>query len=399
MKLVLVAVFMVGGSAVGAGPFRVQEPDQERDLEQVKKQLADLEKKIGEKALDRQLPDWLDRFSFEGIAFLRYSYEFAEAQKDFNEFDIDRLYLTVASKLWDKGRVRYTLEGGDLRENGTDEFEVVTKDFHLEVQDILLGGDFFRAGQTGLPWNSHEEGVWGYRFQGTIFADRSGYLTSTDLGISYGGKIPDGYGSWQANLVNGEGWKKNETGKRKDAHLRMTFYPFAGTDGFLKNFFLTGLGVLGTYEDDATVSAGEPDDRDRLIAMAGYKEEGKLALAAEWLTADDPADKLKSKHPSLAARPNEKSEARGHSVFGTLNLSTVFGEEECTKKWELIGRWDRLDPDDQIDHNELDRYIFGISHRWNKHVRTLLDWERVHYETGALKDDERRLMLQTEIRF
>lgn len=110
---------------------------------------------------------------------------------------------------------------------------------------------------------------------------------------------------------------------------------------------------------------------------------------------------MKARHPSLAARPNQESQGRGFSLFGTFNLSTlgVLAEADFAKKWEVIGRWDHLDPDTDIRDNNLNRYIFGVAGKWNKHVRTLLGWEQVDFETRARKNDERRLMLQTDIRF
>lgn len=242
MKKMLAFVLVV---ALGlSGVAYAQDQDLKQELEQLKNRMMELEKKLAEqegqkekvnelekkvaeqaKASPAKLPDWADRFSLDGIGFMRYTREFGDSPKEFNEFDLDRAYLVLWAKLWDKGKIRYTLEGGDLRENGTDEFQVVTKHFFLEIQDTLFEGDYLRMGQTDLPWVPYSEGIWNYRFQGTVFADRSGYLTSTDLGIGYGGKFPKGYGSWQINAANGEGWKKNETGKHKDAHFRLTLNP------------------------------------------------------------------------------------------------------------------------------------------------------------------------------
>lgn len=383
-----------------AGTVAAQDQD---ELNKLKARIEALEKKGAEqgKGGETKLPAWLDRITVEGVAFFRYSRELDETAKDYNEFDIDRAYLSIWSQLWDKGKIRYTMEGGDLRENGTDNFDITTKHLYLEVSDLLFKSDYLKIGQGDVPWVPYEEAIWNYRLQGTIFADRSGYLTSTDLGVSYGGKFPNEYGSFQASLVNGEGWKKNETGKHKDAQLRVTLNPFAESGNELKNLFIAGYGGVGAYEHDADITGGEPDERDRLIGQIGYKESEKLTLVGEILRAKDPADKMKSRHPSLAARANQRADAEGYSIFGVLNLNLLglCNDREFAKRWEVIGRWDRLDPDDSIDDNSLDRFIGGISYKWNKYIRTLLDVEHVDFEAGAGKEDESRVMLQAEVKF
>lgn len=354
----------------------------------------------------QKLPEWTQRLTVDGRAFIRASYELDGANEGFNEVDIDRIYLGFTWALSQKLKARLVLEGGDLRDsdyklsgtslvrNDGNYFDLTTKTFHLEVKDPLHQGSFLRFGQTELPWVSFEDGLWGHRVQGTTFADRSGYLTSTDLGVAVGGTIPKGYGSWQANLANGEGWKKNEMGNHKDVHARVTVNPLAASKGRGKNFFFSAFASAGTYDD----VAGDADDRERMIAQVGYKEPGKWTLVAEHLWATDPADKLKGRHPSLAARPGELSNAAGWSAFSTINLST-FGSGEGLDDWELIVRMDHLDPDDEIDRNSLSRYILGISRRWNKHVATLLALERVDHGSGAMVEDESRATFHVELKY
>jgi hypothetical protein len=163
----------------------------ERELEALERRY---ERELGALREDRQLACVaasvaaspkrpIDRLSIDGKAFLRYSYEVGDSRDDLNEFDIDRIYLGVYWKLTEKWGVRYTLEGGDLRENGGDYFDVTTKHFFLEVKDVLYPSTYLRVGQADLPWVPYEEAIWGSRVQGTVFPDREGYLTSTDLGV------------------------------------------------------------------------------------------------------------------------------------------------------------------------------------------------------------------------
>lgn len=339
------------------------------------------------------VPEWVKRLSIEGKSYLRYSYDTQGPKDDFNEFNIDRIYVGLNWKVGEKARLRYTLEGGDLREAGKENFEVTTKHFYLEVKDVLYRSSYLRLGQADLPWVPYEEALWGYRFQGTVFPDRSGYLTSTDLGMVLGGEIPKGRGSWQFALVNGEGWKKKEIGKHKDVHLRLTVNPPASA-GFWKNFFVAGFFSTGTYDG---VSSG-PTSRHRRIAQMGYKAAGRITFVGEYLWASDPSSEMKSRHPSLASRAGQESEGRGYSLFGVLNFSAL-SPESAAARWEFILRLDHLDPDHKIARNGLERWIGGISYRWNDRVQSLLGYERVLYGVDALRSNERRIMFQAEIRY
>ncbi|MEP0766728.1 MAG: hypothetical protein HRF45_09340 [Fimbriimonadia bacterium] len=354
---------------------------------------------------DRSVPDWVNRISISGRAFLRYSYELDSSKDDFNEFSVDRVYLTFRSKVSEKSTVQYTLEGGEIRdadyrlsdgnlEKVSTSMDVQTKYFFFEVTDALYRTGFVRVGQAPQPWVPFQEDLWGYRVQGTVFSDRSGYLSSTDLGLSFGGTIPDGYGSWHGAFVNGEGWKSPERGKHKDFHFRATVYPFAKSPEAVKNLFVSGFFSTGAYDD---VSAG-PRDRERAIGQIGYRKAGSVYLGAEYLWASDPADKMKARYPSLAARSGQISDARGYSVYGVLNVG-VLGRGADAAKWDILARFDNLDPDNEIADNDVERWIVGVSHRFSSNVLALLDYETVEYASGAGKPDERRISLRADIKF
>ena len=342
-----------------------------------------------------------DKLDIRGLAYLRYSYELEDSSlpglnsstDDRNEFDVDRIYLTFDWQLWDKAKVSYTLEGGEFRDE-SGQFDLTTKAFFLEIRDLLYPSTYLWIGQADLPWVPYEEGLWGYRYQGTVFPDRMGYMTSTDLGVGFGGDIPKDYGSWQASIVNGEGWNKNEIGKHKNVHGRLTLNPLAGREGPMRNFFLTGFGAVGKYDD---VLVG-PDDRERFIGQIGYKSPQRWTLVSEYFEARDAAEKMAVKFPSLEQRIGRASRAQGFSTFGTLNLG-VFKDTDFARKWELMGRWDHLNPDDKISNNDLDLWIAGVSYRWNRNIQVLLNHEAIDYEKRALLEDESRIMLQALLEF
>lgn len=358
------------------------------------------------------IPDWVNKFNFDSRGFFRYSYEFTKSRGNFNEFNIDRAYVGFNFQVSDKVKVRYLLEGGDLRADAitttvaNNYYTVATKAFYIELQDLLYKSNYLRIGLADLPWVPYEEGLWGYRAQGTIFADRSGYLTSTDLGLAFGGKIPDGYGSWQVNVVNGEGWKRREQNKQKDFHARLTVNPLASMKGPLENLFATGFASVGQYSDFIAVQSVGSQPKDRRIFMLGYKDSNRITLAAEYLWAKDLSNRMSATHPSLGRRANLDSVAKGYSAFGVLGLHTLL-DAGGAEHWALLARYDMLDPDTAIDDNGLKRMIGGISYTWDKNFMTLLAYENVKYDSSsagattatiAEREKESRIQLVTDFK-
>jgi hypothetical protein len=330
----------------------------------------------------------------DGSAFLLYAYRLGDVERGFNEFDVDRIYVGFNWRLGERSRVRYTLEGGDIRENGEEQFDVVTKHFFVEVRDLLHARSFLHFGLANLPWVPYEERLWGYRAERQVFADREGYLTSTDLGVFLGGELPGNAGNWHAGIANGEGWRRREEGKHKDAHARFTWNPFHGARGRWKNLMLAGFGSVGAYDD----AGPGPDDRDRAIALLGYKEDGRVTLAAEALWAEDRSDEFAARHPSLASRPGEVSRASGWSAFGTVNLG-AFQNTGAAGRWEIFARWDGLDPDDRIPDNSHYFWVTGASFRFNRHARGIASYSRAEYEPGALVPDDARAALILDLAY
>ena len=65
-----------------------------------------------------------------------------------------------------------------------------------------------RLGIQQTPWVDFEEGIYRYRFQGTVFSEREGLLSSADAGASFHYTLPSNYGDLHAGLYNGEGYNK-----------------------------------------------------------------------------------------------------------------------------------------------------------------------------------------------
>ena len=82
-----------------------------------------------------------------------------------------------------------------------------------------------RLGIQQTPWVDFEEGIYRYRFQGTIFAEREGFLSSSDAGASFHYNFRRNYGDVHVGVYNGENYNQAEANDQKAFQIRGTLRP------------------------------------------------------------------------------------------------------------------------------------------------------------------------------
>jgi hypothetical protein len=337
---------------------------------------------------------WTDRVKLSAKAYLRYSYELGEAARNANQFNIDRLYFQAEFLATDKVRFQITLDAGDTRNaTGNQVFFAETKSAFIEVKDVLAPGLYLRAGILPLAWIPYEEELWGYRVQGSLPMDRWGYLTSSDIGLAVGGPLPSKYGSFQVNVVNGEGYKSLELNKRKELQARLSLNPLASLGGLPAGLFVTGYGSFGEY-DDAGLAARV---KSRVMGQVGLQST-PVTLAAAYVVARDANSKVSGRYTVSA---DSIVRGQGLYAFGVLNVGALAPAADGV---DLFARYDHLDPDKDLDRDNVDLLIAGVGYRWNKNVKSLIDYETVGFGTDvggvdANRPAEERVKLQTEFKF
>jgi hypothetical protein len=327
-------------------------------------------------------------------AYLRYSYELGEEARNANQFNIDRLYFQSEFFATDRVRFQITLDAGATRNAaGNQVFLAETKSAFIEVKDVLGPGLYLRAGILPLAWIPYEEDLWGYRVQGPLAMDRWGYLTSSDFGLAVGGPLPSKYGSFQVNVVNGEGFRFAELGKRKELQARLSVNPLASMGGLPAGLFVTGYGSYGEYDDP-----GLPvRTKSRVLGQVGLQSTA-LTVAGAYVIARDANARVKGR---FTVGPEDLVKGQGLYGFAVLNVGALSPAAEGV---DLLARYDHLDPDTVLDNDDVDLLIAGAGYRWNKNIRSLLNYETVSYGTDVGGVDtsrpaEKRVKLQTEFRF
>jgi hypothetical protein len=269
-----------------------------------------------------------------------------------NAFSVTRAYLTYWAELASNVKLRYTLDVAADPGVTAGSLDYFSKYAWLEVTKVIPAGARLRFGLIENPWIGFEEGIWGYRVQGSVFPDRIGVISSADFGLSLDGKLPGDILEYFATVTNGDGYKTTESDRAKRAELRLTGRP-------IKNVLVSGFVSKDYWSDDPS------KPRDRTIGQVAYKD-GNYTLAGDYLVANG----------STAAG----KVGSGYSIFGTAKLDTIFN---ALSGYTVIGRLDQWDPDTATASDATTRYIAGVSYELIKGTLILLDVDRLRTESGA----------------
>ena len=324
-------------------------------------------------------------------AYIGYSYDYLRGSENSdkskkNSFSLNRGYLNVNADLTPEIKFRFTpdisrvsgitstskttttvtppIPGETITttttttssNNTAGDYELRVKYLYAEFHDFLKVYPSLdvKLGQFQGAWLDHEEGLWTYRVQGTMLAEREGFMNSADLGVNFQGKIPAGYGEWQANVNNGEGYHADEVNKYKSLQARLTINPLPKNE-WTKGLEFTGFTFFGR-KDRIT-------SKDIYIAFLGYKLGDDLFVGGEYDWTHGPDSFVKS------TTKDNNVDGAGYSLLAWYRMP-------FWKPIRIMGRYDSFDHDVHTAHNTDTRYIYGISYDYTKYVTFLLDNER-----------------------
>jgi len=234
-------------------------------------------------------------------------------------------------------------------------------------------GSWVRLGLQFTPYIDWEEGIYRYRFQGTILVDREGFLVPSDFGASTRYNFPGNFGDLHVGYYNGDTYTKAEPNDQKAIQARLSLRP-APMVGVWK-----GLRLTVFYDSDHYI---KDDDRTRFVYAATF-EHRFVNAGFEHLDASD-----------QSTSATAKVKATGYSAWATPKLP---------KGWELLLRYDSLKPDKTQDATK-DRQIAGVAY-WFKTAQPslsaalLADFEKVTYDSSLGKPDEKRYALHALFNF
>ena len=222
----------------------------------------------------------------------------------------------------------------------------------FNLDDWMTHGSWVRFGIQQTPLVDYVEGIYRYRFQGTTFTEREGFLTSSDAGVSFHYNFPKNFGDIHAGYYNGDGYSKPEANNQQAFQIRGTVRPFStGTP------FLRGLRITGFYDGDNYV---KNDEKTRAVFETTF-EHKYVNAGYDYLHT---ADQATSAVPLLTGN--------GYSFWFTPK--TTIGIEG-------LFRYDHFTPNHDFDDRSRDRKIIGVAY-WFKHQGNVSTAVMLDYDEG-----------------
>ena len=318
--------------------------------------------------------------------FADYTYTFSPEAKEAdgrafhpNAFNVVRSYINVTGNLSRVIAFRFTPDiaqetGTGSSLSGSLTFRVKYAYLQANLDRWATPGTWARFGMQPTAFVNFSEDLYRYRFQGPIFVDREGFLSSSDAGAAVHYNLPSNYGDIHVGLYNGESYRRLEANDQKALQVRGTVRPFAKGIPALSGFRLTGFYHGDHYTQDA--------ERTRAIGSVTF-EHKYLNAAFDYLNASD-----------QTSRAAAVVDASGYSVWAT---------PKSTNGWEGLFRFDRLIPNEARDESK-ERTLVGVAY-WVRlpgsgSTAFLVDYERVVYD-GAVpaRPSERRIALHVLVSF
>ena len=294
-------------------------------------------------------------------------------------FNVGRAYINVTGQVHHLLQFRVTPDiaretGTGSSLNGSLTYRLKYGYAQFNMDDWLWRGTYVRFGMIQTPYVDFEETVYRYRFQGTVFVDREGYNSSSDVGLSFRTAFPNNYGEVIAGYYNGDSYTRVDPNDQKSFRIRATVRPFPGPG------LLRGLRLTAYTDQDHTVRNA---DRDRFIASVLYEHKYVNAYYSYLKTTDQATTKV------------VPIDGDGYSFW--ITPKTTFGVEG-------LFRYDKLNPNDANDSRK-DRVIGGIAY-WPKLAVTsvnaaiLFDVEQVDYEDFTpARPTEKRIAVHMLVTF
>jgi hypothetical protein len=207
-------------------------------------------------------PDDTPAIKIGAVIFSDYTYQTKPTSTDAagntinpSSFNVTRAYINVTGNISHlvafritPDVVRASLPGTSL--DGSITYRLKYAYMQINLDDWLPKGSFVRVGMQQTPFIDSLEGAYRYRFQGTVFYEREGYGSSSDLGATFRLAFPNNYGDVHVGFYNGEGYAKPEVNNKKAFMARIGFRPLP-RHKILKNWRLQGFYQRDDYMENA----------------------------------------------------------------------------------------------------------------------------------------------------
>jgi hypothetical protein len=330
---------------------------------------------------------------FSGVLYANFQYQGAKgASKSQNKFDLERAYLTFRMPAGDRASIRITADVFQQQGTPADAFYkgwVVRAKYAYLQYDYLKSGGWTGVARGGLIHNvviDHIEQFWP-RWISQTAIERAGFFSSADAGVGTLITLPNKFGEFYANVVNGPGYTSRETDRFKDYAARLTITPLSGSSNkVIKTFALSGWTYQGaTASAFANGGAGQVGQvgsslpRTRAGIFVGVRDP-RLSAGFDWATRKDGSET--GLNTVLSPRAEVDSTRRLISGFATMKPFQLLNDQSGFPLG-LIGRWDRYKPSTGAP-GYINTVIAGLTWDLNKKSALSLDYQEQTPENGVI---------------
>jgi len=219
----------------------------------------------------------------------------------------------------------------------------------------LLPGFTLRAGAQKVYFATLD--AWSYPLIEASLEDKNKVMGSADQGVAALWEIPAGYGSVEAGLYNGAGYKKMEDNAEKLYVASARVNPFAGSQ--YKDIY-----ARASYLKMLKNAFGKPAaDYSSTAVVMGFKNDNCWGYA-EYLVRTD----------ATLVSASKSGAAEGVCVFAGAKIWGQFSADI---------RFDSWNPDTKAVRDEVNTYIAGVNYELNKKVTFQLNWQSDQAKFGG----------------
>ncbi len=261
----------------------------------------------------------------------RWTYQMTDGEVIKNEMALKRGYFRLEPKFSEdiKGRFNLDFFSNEVADGAGLKIKYAYLDFNnfVPLKDSKL-----TVGLMQTYFGTIYE--WSYQ---TIEGDPSdiyGFVSSTDFGLGFSGKIPNGFGSYNLGVYNGEGYKKVGDNINTDmnyaVNLRIT--PIIGVT----------LGGSYMFRSENDADANNRIENNLMIGIGKFAF-GNFTLLTEYLQ-------------KVESQPNVDDPDETTSVISILPVFKI------NDKIELLARYDIYDPNIDEDNDVENTLIAGLNY-------------------------------------
>jgi hypothetical protein len=313
---------------------------------------------------------------FSGTLFANYQYRTDSRAKDFNKFDIERVYLTFRMPVGDRASVRITTDVFQQQTTPNDAYyagwTLRLKFAYLQYNYIMGSPTSFgaavRFGIIQTVVLDQEEPFWP-RWISQADLERATLLLVSDTGVSTLFTLPDQWGEICAAITNGPGFTSRETDRFKDPQARITFTPFGnGRWPLLASWMITPWYYKGTVA--SRFVAGGPGQvgpvgsgltRDRWGVFSAFRDP-RVTLGAHFAGFKGQSET----GANTQASPRAVIDSSGRLLSGFAIIRPLALLDTARTRFGVLVRYDKLTTNTTTDakyHVLIGGLLFDLTRR------------------------------------